>query len=60
MLVGVVDSPGGSAAVSLCGPVTRLADAEWVIRLVGQGHRSLLQRLDEDPGPWAGSDADNE
>ena len=60
VLVGVVDSPGGSAAVSLCGPAARLADAERVIRLVGQGHRSLLQRLDEDPGTWAGSDAAND
>ena len=42
VLVGVVDSPGESAAVSLCGPAERLADAETVIRLVGQGHRSLL------------------
>ena len=60
VLVGVADSPGGSAAVSLCGPPGRLADAERVIRLVGQGHRSLLARLEEDPGTWAGSDAEPE
>ena len=57
VLVGVVDSPGESAAVSLCGPAERLADAERVIRLVGRGHRSLLARLEEDPGTWAESDA---
>ena len=57
VLVGVVDSPAGSAAVSLCGPAERLADAERVIRLVGQGHRSLLARLEEDPGTWVAPDA---
>ena len=60
VLVGVVDSPEGPATVSLCGPPGRLATAEAVIRLVSQGHRSLLQRLDEDPGTWAGSDAEHE
>ena len=42
VLVGVVDSPAGPAAVSLCGPPGRLTTAEAVIRLVSQGHRSLL------------------
>ena len=60
VLVGVVDSPAGSAAVSLCGPPERLANAEAVIRLVGQGHRSLLQRLEEDPGTWVVPDAGHE
>ena len=60
VLVGVVDSPAGSAAVSLCGPPGRLTTAEAVIHLVSQGHRSLLQRLEEDPGTWAGSDAVDE
>ena len=43
VLVGVVDSPEGSATVSLCGPPGRLATAEAVIRLMSQGHQSLLQ-----------------
>ena len=60
VLVGAADSPKGPATVSLCGPPGRLATAEAVICLVSQGHRSLLQRLDEDPGTWAGSDAVDE
>ena len=59
VLVGAVDCPDGTAAVSLCGPPNRLADAERVVRLVGQGHRTLLSRLEEDPGTWAGSGAGN-
>ena len=57
VLVGAVDGPGASAAVSVCGPPARLAPAERVIRLVGQGHRSLLGRLEEDLGAWVASDA---
>ena len=59
VLIGVADSPGGSAAVSLCGPSARLPNAERVVRLIGQGHRSLLERLEEDPGTWAGSGAED-
>ena len=59
VLVGAADRPGASAAVSLCGPPNRLADAERVVRLIGQGHRSLLGRLEEDPGTWAGSGAED-
>ena len=59
ILVGVADRPGASAALSLCGPADRLAVAERVVRLVGQGHRSLLERLEEDPGTWAGSGAED-
>jgi hypothetical protein len=55
VLIGAVDGPGALASVSLCGPPERLADAELVLRLVGQGHRSLLGRLEEGPGAWAGS-----
>ena len=55
VLVGVMDCPGDSATVSLCGPPDRLVDAARVVRLVGQGHRSLLARLEEGPGMWAGS-----
>ena len=54
VLVGAVDCPDGTAAVSLCGPPNRLADAERVVQLIGQGHRTLLTRLEEDPGTWAG------
>ena len=57
VLVGVVDSPVGSTAVSLCGPAARLADAERLIRLVGQGHRSPLAQLEEVPGTWVAPDA---
>ena len=60
VMVGAVDCPNGSAAVSLCGPPNRLADAERVVRLIGQGHRTLLARLEEDPGTWAGSGAGND
>ena len=59
VLVGAADRPGASAALSLCGPADRLAVAERVVRLVGQGHRSLLERLEEDPGTWAGSGAED-
>ena len=55
VLIGAVDGPGDTAAVSLCGPPHRLAAAERLVRLVGQGHRSLLQRLEERPGAWAGA-----
>lgn len=57
VLVGAVDGPEGSAAISLCGSAERLLDAERLIRLVGQGHRSLLERLEEGPGTWAGPEA---
>ena len=57
VLVGAVDGPEDSAAVSLCGPPARLAPAGRVVRLVGQGHRSLLERLEEGPGAWGASDA---
>ena len=57
VLVGVGDGPGDSAAVSLCGPPARLALGKQVVRLVGQGHRSLLGRLEEGLGAWAESDA---
>ena len=50
VLVGAVDGPGASAAVSLCSPPARLNLAGRVVRLVGQGHRSLLGQLEEDPG----------
>ena len=53
VLIGAVDGPGETASVSLCGPQARLAAAERVVRLVGQGHRSLLARLEERPGEWA-------
>ena len=57
VLVGAADGPGDSAAVSVCGPPARLAFAGRVVRLVGQGHRSLLGRLEEGPGAWRVSDA---
>ena len=57
VLIEVVDSPGGSATVSLCGPSVRLPNAKRVVRLLGQWHRSLLERLEEDPGAWVASDA---
>ena len=50
VLIGAVDGPGGSATISLCGPPRRLAATERLVRLVGQGHRSLLGRLEESPG----------
>ena len=53
VLVGVVDGTGETASVSLVGPRERLAAAERLVRLVGQGHRSLLERLEERPGEWA-------
>ena len=57
VLIGVVDSPAGSTAMSLCDPSARLADAERVVRLIGQGHQSLLARLEEAPGTWVEPDA---
>ena len=53
VLVGALDGPTDAASISLIGPHARLATAEQVVRLVGQGHRSLLARLEERPGEWA-------
>lgn len=55
VLIGALDGPGGSGAVALCGPPERLAPAERLIRLVGQGHRTVLARLADCVGALMGS-----
>ena len=54
VLIGASDGPGGKAVVALCGPSERLEDAEKVVRLVGQGHRTLLAHIVACAGGWVG------
>ena len=54
VLIGASDGPGGKAVVALYGSSERLEDAEKVVRLVGQGHRTLLAHIVAYAGGWVG------